>query len=54
MGLDDSTIAKLLGHSGTGSVAHYRKMGDSTLAKETKTIRSLKDEQINKYKGGWD
>lgn len=54
MGLDDSTIAKLLGHSGTGSVAHYRKMGDSTLAKETKTIRSLKDEQINKYKGGWN
>lgn len=53
MGLDDSTIAKLLGHSGTGSVKYYRQMGSKTLANETKAIRAQKDELIKEHKGGW-
>ena len=54
MGLDDSTIAKLLGHSGTSSVKYYRQMGSKTLATETKAIRQKKDELIKAYKGGWN
>lgn len=54
MGLDDSIIAKLLGHSGTSSVKHYRRMTSSVLAEGTKPLREAKDEMINKYKGGWN
>lgn len=53
LGLDDYQIAALLGHSGTASVAFYRKMSDKTLADNTASIRSEKDNLINKYKGGW-
>lgn len=53
MGLDDSTIAKLLGHSGTSSVKYYRQMGSNVLANETKAVRSKKDELIIAHKGGW-
>ena len=53
LGLDDYQIAALLGHSGTASVAFYRKMSDKTLADNTVSIRSEKDNLINKYKGGW-
>ena len=53
LGLDDYQIAAILGHSGTASVAFYRKMSDKTLADNTASIRSEKDNLINKYKGGW-
>ncbi len=53
MGLDDSTIAKLLGHSGTSSVKYYRQMGSKVLADETKAIRTQKDKLIKAHKGGW-
>ncbi len=54
LGLDDSVIAKLLGHSSTDSVKHYRRMSNQVLAKETKLLRAQKDAQINKYKGAWE
>ncbi len=54
MGLDDSTIAKLLGHSGTGSVKYYRQMGSKALADETKDMRHNKDALIKAHKGGWN
>ena len=53
MGLDDSVIAKLLGHSNTSSVRHYRRMTSVPLAEGTKNLREEKDKTINKYKGGW-
>ena len=50
---DDATIAELLGHKGTASVKHYRKMGDKKLAQSTKDIRAKKDAKIDKYKEEW-
>ena len=54
MGLDDSIIAKLLGHANTSSVKHYRRMTSKVLAEGTKKLREEKDKTINKYKGGWN
>ena len=54
MGLDDSIIAKLLGHANTSSVKHYRRMASKVLAEGTKKLREEKDKTINKYKGGWN
>lgn len=53
MGLDDSTIAALLGHSGTSSVKHYRQMGNKALAQETKQLRANKDAKIKQFKEEW-
>lgn len=54
LGLDDSVIAKLLGHSSTSSVKYYRRMTSSVLASGTESLRKEKNEMINKYKGGWE
>lgn len=53
MGLDDSTIAALLGHSGTSSVKHYRQMGNKALAQGTKQLRANKDAKIKQFKEEW-
>ncbi len=53
MGLDDTIIAKLLGHSGTSSVKHYRRMSSIVLAEGTKDLRAAKGEMIRKYNKGW-
>lgn len=53
MGLDDATIAALLGHSGTSSVKHYRQMGNKALAQGTKNLRDKKDAKIKQYKEEW-
>jgi len=54
MGLDDSIIAKLLGHANTSSIKHYRRMTSVPLAEGTKKLRDEKDKTISKYKGGWN
>lgn len=43
MHLDDYTIARLLGHTGTGSVKYYRKLSNSTLEQETREMREEMD-----------
>lgn len=53
MGLDDATIAALLGHSGISSVKHYRQMGDKALAQGTKKLRDKKDAKIKQFKEEW-
>lgn len=53
MGLDDATIAALLGHSGTASVKHYRQMGNKALTQGTKNIRDAKDAKIKQFKEEW-
>lgn len=53
MGLDDTTIAALLGHSGTSSVKHYRQMGNKALAQGTKNLRNKKDAKIKQFKEEW-
>ena len=54
MGLDDSIIAKLLGHANTSSIKYYRRMTSVPLAEGTKKLRDEKDKTISKYKGGWN
>lgn len=54
MHVDDVTIAKLLGHANTGSVKHYRKIGNEMLSKETKQMRDAMDEVIKNIMGEWD
>lgn len=40
MHVNDATIAKLLGHTNTNTVRHYRKFGDQALASETREVRN--------------
>ena len=51
--VDDITIAKLLGRSGTASVKHYRKMGYMVLVSETKSMRQTMDEILANLIEGW-
>lgn len=53
MNIDDAVIAKLLGHSSTGSVQYYRRIGDKMLADETREMRCALDELINSYLPLW-
>lgn len=51
MGLDDVVIAKLLGHHGTSSVKHYRRMSSAVLANATSNMRTIKGEMIRNING---
>lgn len=52
MGLSDAVIAKLLGHNGTSSVKHYRRMSSTVLADSTYNMRETKSNMIRTlYKG---
>ena len=51
--VDDITIAKLLGRSGTASVKQYRKMGYMVLVSETKSMRQTMDEILANLIEGW-
>ncbi len=53
MHVDDTTIAKLLGHANNSSVKYYRKMSNTALADETKEIRSSMDEILQNLIKGW-
>lgn len=53
MHVDDITIGKILGHSGTGSVQFYRQFGNQAMAEETKAARASMDEVLNQLIQGW-
>ena len=50
---DDATIAALLGHSSTQTVAHYRKMSPNVLAETAKPVIDKRNEKIKQFKKGW-
>ena len=52
--IDDLTISKLLGHSGTSSVKYYRQISNLQLAKETKAVRDRMDNVIDEIIKDWD
>ena len=54
MGLDDSVIAKLLGHHGTSAVKYYRQMSDKSLANETSQHMAQIDNKLKNLKGEWN
>ena len=54
MEVDDITVAKLLGHSGTKSVHHYRKLSNKYMAEKAKPVLDELDEVLNKYTKGWE
>lgn len=54
MHVDDSTIAKLLGQSGTGSLKFYRAMSPDALYDETKEILEQENLEIEKITEYWD
>lgn len=53
LNLDDVTIASVIGHHGTGSVANYRRMSSKVLAANTKTVIDKRNDKIHKYRKGW-
>lgn len=53
MHVDDTTIAKLLGHANNSSVKYYRKMSNTQLADETKEMRNSMDEILQNLIKGW-
>ena len=53
LGLDDVTIAAVIGHHGTGSVASYRKMSSKVLATKTESVIEKRNKKIHKYRKGW-
>lgn len=53
MNVDDIVIAKLLGHTNTGSVKYYRKIGNEMLSKETKNMRDAMDQQLEYITREW-
>ena len=53
MGMDDKTIAALLGHSGTGSVANYRKISSETLAEQTRMLRDQMNGVLSRLQKEW-
>lgn len=53
MHVDDTTIAKLLGHSNNSSVKYYRKMSNTQLADETREMRQSMDEILQNLIKGW-
>ncbi len=46
MHIDDVTIAKLMGHANTSNLKYYRKIGNSMLADETRTMRTEMDTML--------
>lgn len=52
--LDDVMIAKLLGHRGTRSVHHYRRLSGKQLAKETRKTRQKMDDILEILIRRWD
>lgn len=52
--IDDLTISKLLGHSGTSSVKYYRQISNRKLAEETKTVRKQMNDMIGEIIKEWD
>lgn len=52
--IDDLTISKLLGHSGTSSVKYYRRISNRKLAEETKTVRKQMNDMIGEIIKEWD
>lgn len=52
--IDDATIAKLMGHSNTSSLRHYRKIGNEQMKKETKALRSTFDVMIQGIIEDWE
>lgn len=53
MHVDDSIIAKLLGHSNTSSLKNYRRLKNETLSAETRETRDRIDAQIRAVTGNW-
>ena len=53
MHVDDTTIAKLLGHANNSSVKYYRKMSNTALADETRDMRNSMDEILQNLIKGW-
>ncbi len=53
MHVDDTTIAKLLGHANNSSVKYYRKMSNNQLAEETRDMRNSMDEILQNLIKGW-
>ena len=53
MHVDDTTIAKLLGHANNSSVKYYRKMSNTQLAEETREMRQSMDEILQNLIKGW-
>lgn len=53
MHVDDTTIAKLLGHANNSSVKYYRKMSNNQLAVETRDMRNSMDEILQNLIKGW-
>ena len=53
MHVDDTTIAKLLGHANNSSVKYYRKMSNTQLADETREMRQSMDEILQNLIKGW-
>ena len=54
MHLDDWMIARLLGHTSTQSVGHYRKMGNKIMADETRASREKMDMILLSIIEGWE
>ncbi len=53
MHVDDTTIAKLLGHANNSSVKYYRKMSNMAIADETREMRNSMDEILQNLIKGW-
>ena len=51
--VDDVIIARLIGHSGTGSLKYYRKIGDQMMADETRAVRNQLDNILSKVMEEW-
>lgn len=51
--LDDYTITRLLGHTGTGFVKYYRKLSNSALEQETREMREEMDSILLDLVKGW-
>ena len=52
--IDDMTIAKLIGQSGTASLKYYRKMSPQTLYQETKDVLDQVNSEIANILEEWD
>ncbi|MCR4651143.1 MAG: site-specific integrase [Lachnospiraceae bacterium] len=52
--IDDMTIAKLLGQSGTDSLKYYRKMSPQRLYEETKDVLNQVDAEISDIMEEWN
>lgn len=53
LGVEDATIARLLGHKGLGSVQSYRHIENQTMAAETSRMREHMDDTIKELIKEW-